>query len=66
MEREALKWSKLAKGRFQLFHKSGADHLENQPDVMAETETKICMRQPKRREKMTAAAVLAKKAVAMI
>ncbi len=65
VEREALKWFKPTKGQFQLYYKSGADHLEYQPDFVAETETIIYMLEPKRREEMTDADVIAKKDVAV-
>ena len=38
LERDAQKWFKPAKGQFQIFYKSGADHLEYQPDFVAETD----------------------------
>ena len=65
VEREALKWFKPTKGQFQLYYKSGADHLEYQPDFVAETETIIYMLEPKRREEMTDADVIAKTDVAV-
>jgi len=37
LEREAIKWFKPAKGQFQIFYRQGADHLEYQPDFVAET-----------------------------
>ena len=36
LEREALKWLRPAKGQFQMFYRSGQDHLEYQPDFVAE------------------------------
>src|SRR5690606_3711779 len=35
LEREALKWLRPARGQFQMFYRSGADHLEYQPDFVA-------------------------------
>ena len=65
LEREATKWFKPAKGQFQIYYKSGADHLEYQPDFVAETEATIYMLEPKRRDEMTDADVVAKKDVAV-
>ena len=53
LEREASKWFKPAKGQFQIYYKSGADHLEYQPDFVAETGTMIYMLEPKARNEMT-------------
>lgn len=65
LERESSKWFKPAKGQFQLYYKSGADHLEYQPDFVAETDSKIYMLEPKAKNEMTAAEVVAKKDVAV-
>jgi type III restriction enzyme len=65
LEREAAKWFKPAKGQFQIYYKSGADHPEYQPDFVAEAESVIYMLEPKRRDEMTAAEVIAKKEVAV-
>lgn len=64
LEREASRWFKPAKGQFQIYYKSGADHCEYQPDFVAETENVIYMLEPKRRSEMAAADVVAKKEVA--
>ncbi|MFN7138162.1 MAG: DEAD/DEAH box helicase family protein [Limisphaerales bacterium] len=64
LEREALKWFKPAKGQFQIYYKSGADHPEYQPDFVAETANVIYMLEPKDRGEMTDPDVLAKKEVA--
>jgi type III restriction enzyme len=61
LEREATKWFKPAKGQFQIYYKSGADHQEYQPDFVAETDATIYMLEPKRRDEMTDAEVVAKK-----
>ena len=53
LDREALKWFKPAKGQFQIFYKSGADHLEYQPDFVAETEDSIYMLEPKAKNRWT-------------
>ena len=65
LEREAAKWFKPAKGQFQIYYKSGADHLEYQPDFVAETDTVIYMLEPKKKDEMTAPDVVAKKEAAV-
>ncbi|KMP12224.1 type III restriction enzyme, res subunit [Candidatus Nitromaritima sp. SCGC AAA799-A02] len=61
LEREALRWFKPAKGQFQIYYKSGPDHLEYQPDFVAETENCVYMLEPKARNQMDDPIVLAKK-----
>ena len=65
LERDAIKWFKPAKGQFQIYYKSGADHPEYQPDFVAETETCIYMLEPKARNEMDDAVVGAKRDVAV-
>jgi type III restriction enzyme len=65
LERDALKWFKPAKGQFQLYYKSGAEHLEYQPDFVAETMECIYMLEPKARNEMEDLVVLAKRNVAV-
>jgi len=65
LEREALKWFKPAKGQFQIFYRLGADHLEYQPDFVAETAGMIYMLEPKASNQMTDPVVLAKKEAAV-
>ena len=65
LERESLKWFKPAKGQFQIYYKSGADHLEYQPDFVAETASVIYMLEPKAKNELTAPDVIAKKEVAV-
>ncbi|SUS05616.1 putative Type III restriction enzyme, res subunit [uncultured Defluviicoccus sp.] len=65
LEREALKWFKPAKGQFQLFYKSGANQLEYQPDFVAETSDLVYMLEPKAKNQLEDADVLAKKAAAV-
>jgi type III restriction enzyme len=60
LEREASKWFKPAKGQFQIYYKSGADHLEYQPDFVVEAENTIYMMEPKARNELTEPDVLAK------
>ena len=65
LERESLKWFKPAKGQFRLFYQSGTEHLEYQPDFVAETQDAICMLEPKATNQMTDPDVLAKREVAV-
>jgi type III restriction enzyme len=65
LERDAEKWFKPAKGQFQIFYKQGAEHLEYQPDFVAETKNAIYMLEPKASNQMTDVIVLAKKEAAI-
>ena len=65
LEREASKWFKPAKGQFQIFYRQGADHLEYQPDFVAETTDTIYMLEPKASNQLDDTVVLAKKEVAI-
>ena len=65
LEREALKWFRPAKGQFQIYYKQGADHPEYQPDFVAETDAMIYMLEPKAKDAMDDADVLAKRDVAV-
>jgi type III restriction enzyme len=65
LERDALKWFKPAKGQFQIYYRSGADHPEYQPDFVAETASTIYMLEPKAKNEMEDPVVLAKKEVAV-
>jgi type III restriction enzyme len=65
LEREALKWLRPAKGQFQMFYRSGHEHLEYQPDFVAEMENSIAMLEPKMSSQMTDKDVLAKRDVAV-
>lgn len=65
LEREALKWMRPAKGQFQMFYRSGNDHLEYQPDFVAETADRILMLEPKMATQMNDKDVLAKRDVAI-
>ncbi|MBI5436825.1 MAG: DEAD/DEAH box helicase family protein [Nitrosomonadales bacterium] len=65
LERDAEKWFKPAKGQFQIFYKQGADHLEYQPDFVAETDGAIYMLEPKASNQMTDPVVVAKKEAAI-
>lgn len=65
LEREAMKWLRPAKGQFQMFYRSGNDHLEYQPDFVAEMDDSIVMLEPKMATQMTDKDVLAKRDVAV-
>jgi type III restriction enzyme len=65
LDRDTEKWFKPAKGQFQIFYKQGADHLEYQPDFVAETGDAIYMLEPKASNQMEDAIVLAKKEAAI-
>lgn len=65
LDREALKWFKPARGQFQLYYKLGADHLEYQPDFVAETVECIYMLEAKARSDMLDAEVQAKQDAAV-
>jgi type III restriction enzyme len=65
LERETLKWFKPAKGQFQIYYKSGAEHPEYQPDFIAETTKCIYMLEPKAANQMTDPEVLAKRDAAV-
>jgi len=65
LDREAEKWFKPAKGQFQIFYKSGSDYPEYQPDFVAETRDTIYMLEPKARNQMGDADVLAKRDAAV-
>jgi type III restriction enzyme len=65
LDREALKWFKPARGQFQMYYKLGADHLEYQPDFVAETADCIYMLEAKARNDMDDAEVQAKKDAAV-
>jgi len=65
LERDALKWFKPAKGQFQIFYRHGADHLEYQPDFVAETADMLYMLEPKASNQIHDPIVLAKKEAAV-
>lgn len=65
LEREALKWLRPAKGQFQMYYRSGSDHLEYQPDFVAETTDTILMLEPKMATQMSDKDVLSKADVAV-
>ena len=65
LDRETLKWFRPAKGQFQIYYRNGADHLEYQPDFVAETADAIYMLESKRRTDLGTEEVEAKKAAAV-
>jgi type III restriction enzyme len=65
LERDAIRWFKPAKGQFHIYYKSGADHLEYQPDFVAEATDTIYMLEPKMRKEIDDPIVIAKKEVAL-
>ncbi len=65
LEREAIRWFKPAKGQFQIYYRQGADHLEYQPDFVAETDDTKYMLEPKMRRELENPVVVAKKEAAI-
>jgi type III restriction enzyme len=65
LERDTTKWFKPAKGQFHIFYRQGADHLEYQPDFVAETFDTIYMLEPKMRKELEDPVVIAKKEAAI-
>lgn len=61
LDRDAQKWFKPARGRFQLFYRGEADLQEYQPDFVAETDDSILMLEPKAANQMKDPDVLAKR-----
>jgi type III restriction enzyme len=61
LDQESLKWFKPAKGQFHIYYKSGADHVEYQPDFVAETADHIYILEAKARKEMEDTEVLAKR-----
>lgn len=64
LDRESEKWFRPAKGQFQIYYKLGSDHPEYQPDFAAETADTIYLLEPKKRNALNDADVLAKKEAA--
>ena len=65
LERDALKWFKPAKGQFQIVYCQVGDHLEYQPDFVAETADTLYMLEAKAKNQMDDTSVLAKKEAAL-
>lgn len=65
LDRESIKWLKPASGQFQIFYKAGADQAEYVPDFVAETDACIYLLEPKAKNEMKDADVLAKRDAAV-
>ncbi len=65
LERDAIKWFRPAKGQLPIVYRSGADHLEYQPDFVAETEDTKYILELKASNQLNDPIVLAKKEAAM-
>ena len=65
LDRETLKWFRPVQGQVPILYKRGADQPEYVPDFVAETDSGIYMLEPKARNEMTDAEVLAKKDAAV-
>ncbi len=65
LERDAIKWFRPARGQFQIFYLLGVNHLEYQPDFVAETANAIFMIEPKAKNQMDDPMVIAKKEAAL-
>lgn len=65
LERDAIKWFKPAKSLFPIFYRNDVDHLEYQPDFVAETEDTKYMLESKASNQLNDPIVLAKKEAAM-
>lgn len=65
LDRDSIKWFRPAKGQFQIFYRNGADHLEYQPDFVAETIEAVFMLEPKASNQMDDPIVIAKKEAAV-
>lgn len=65
LDRDSRKWFRPAKGQFQIFYRSGGQHLEYQPDFVAETDTTTYMLEPKASNAMHDLDVCAKRDAAV-
>jgi type III restriction enzyme len=65
LERDSIKWFRPARGQFQIFYRDGADHLEYQPDFVAEPADVIYMLESKASDQMGDPIVVAKKEAAI-
>lgn len=65
LERDSLRWFKPAKGQFKIFYRWNGQHVEYQPDFVAETTDGIFMLEPKRKSDLDDPEVQLKKAAAM-
>lgn len=60
LDRDAQKWFRPAKGQFQIYYQSGRDHLEYQPDFVAEASDSIYLCETKARNELETAEVVSK------
>jgi type III restriction enzyme len=65
LDRDTQKWFRPAAGQFQIFYKQGITQHEYQPDFVAETDGAIYMLEPKAKNQMGDADVLAKRDAAV-
>ena len=65
VDRDVQRWFKPAKGQFQIFYLSHGDHLEYQPDFVAEGESAVYMAEPKASNMLQDPEVLAKRDAAV-
>ncbi|MBI3374659.1 MAG: hypothetical protein HY017_23280 [Betaproteobacteria bacterium] len=65
LDRDAMRWFKPAKGQFQIYYRQGTEHLEYQPDFVAEADGAIYMLEPKASNEMADPVVLLKKESAL-
>jgi type III restriction enzyme len=60
LDRDAQKWFRPAKGQFQIYYQAGRDHLEYQPDFVAEVSDTIYLCETKARNELETAEVVSK------
>ncbi|HSH80343.1 MAG TPA: hypothetical protein VLA19_17590, partial [Herpetosiphonaceae bacterium] len=65
LDRDAQKWFKPATGQFQITYRFGIEHHDYQPDFVAELDDRITMLEPKARNQMDDAEVIAKRDAAV-
>lgn len=65
LDRDSIRWFKAAKGQFQIFYPIGGNHLEYQPDFVAEAEANIYMVEPKAANALNDPEVIAKRDAAV-
>ncbi len=65
VDRDSIKWFRPAKGQFQIYYLQAGNHLEYQPDFVAEGKSAIYMIEPKAANAMDDPEVLAKRDAAV-
>jgi type III restriction enzyme len=60
LDRDAQKWFRPAKGQFQIYYQAGRDHMEYQPDFVAEASDAIYLCETKARNELETAEVVSK------